>query len=198
MTLLKVPRILILLAVFLAMTDLAHARKSQLHVRTGILNGKFNGLFTGKFELNGAVDVDYEMFLSNDTSFLFRFIQGFDSPDSRPFYTYAGTGARRYIWGKGTSMDQSDATLQITSHPTMRVYIGGDLGISQVIVKSFGPTVQAVANMVDLGFNVGGIYQLTESFGVELHGGLAFGYGMSSTHANGHTERLMIGATYFF
>jgi hypothetical protein len=65
-------------------------------------------------------------------------------------------------------------------------------------VKSFGPTVQAVANMVDLGFNVGGIYQLTESFGVELHGGLAFGYGMSSTHANGHTERLMIGATYFF
>ena len=191
-------RIILAVVVFLVATESAWARNSQLHVRTGILNGKFNGLFSGSFMLNGAVDVDYEMFLSNDTSFLFRFIQGFDSPDSRPFYTYAGTGARSYFWGKGTMVDQSDTTLQITSHPTLRAYVGGDVGISQVVVKSFGPTVQAVANMVDIGVNVGAIYQMTRHFGLEVHGGLSFGYGMSSTHANGHTERLLLGVTYFF
>lgn len=182
----------------MAGTESAWGRDSQLHVRTGILNGKFKGLFSGSFMLSGAVDIDYEIFLSNDTSFLFRFIQGFDSPDSRPFYTYSGTGGRHYFMGKGTVVDQSDDKLQISSKPTIRAYVGFDAGIAQVIVRSFGPTVQAVANMVDIGMNVGAIYQMTSRFGLEVHGGLSFGYGMSSTHANGHTERLLMGVSYFF
>ena len=70
--------------------------------------------------------------------------------------------------------------------------------MSQVIVRSFGPTVQAVANMIDFGPNVGAIYQLTQNFGLEAHAGVTFGYGMSSTNATGHTERLMLGLTYLF
>jgi hypothetical protein len=170
----------------------------QIHMRSGFLNGKYDGLFSGKFYLTGALDIDFEFFLENEASLYFRFIQGYDTPDSRPFYTYAGVGARHYFWGRGMASDQEGQGISVTSLPTFRTYVGADLGISQVIVKSFGPTVQAVANMFDVGANVGAVYQLSRHFGVEAHAGMAFGYGMSSTYATGYTERLFFGANYTF
>jgi hypothetical protein len=188
----------VIVFVLAAAGEYARARETQFHLRTGVLTGKYSGLFSGKFDLYTTLDLDFELFMNNKSSFLFRFIQGFDSPDSRPFYTNAGIGMRYYFFGRGASEMRSTAGLGISSEPTLRAYVGGDAGISQVLVKSFGPTVQAVANMVDFGGNVGAIYQLSSKFGVEAHVGASYGYGMSSTNATGSTMRFMGGITYFF
>lgn len=172
-------------------------RKSQLHVRTGILSGEYKGTFNGNFEVTSALDFDYEIFIANSTSVLFRFLQGLDS-DSRPFYTYAGSGMRYFFNSKGTSADQSEGGLSIVSRPRIRTYLGGDFGVAQVIVRSFGPNVQSVANMLDIGANLGAIWQINDNLGLEVHLGTSVGYGMSSTPQNGNSTRMFIGGSYFF
>jgi hypothetical protein len=177
-----------------ATTDI---RKSQVHVRTGILSGSYKGTFSGEFEVTSALDFDFEMFIANTTSVLFRFLQGLDS-DSRPYYTYAGSGMRYFFDSKGTSADQSEGGLSIVSRPRIRTYLGGDLGVAQVIVRSFGPNVQSVANMLDVGANLGAIWQINDNLGLEVHVGKSVGYGMSSTPQNGDSTRYFIGGSYFF
>ena len=188
---------LILFILFFHGLHFAHAMQSQVHLRTGLLNGSYDGIFEGEFDISAAMDVDYEFFVSNDTTGLFRFIQGLDS-DSRPFYTYAGAGMRYYWRSKGMYTEQQDVGMFISSRPRLRFYVGGDLGVSQVIVKSFGPNVQSVANMTDIGANIGAIRQLNDRFGLEAHLGFSYGYGLSSTPTNGNTTRVFVGASYFF
>ncbi len=180
-------------------TVVAYARKSQFHLRTGLLTGSYNGTFKGTWDVSNAFDLEYEQFIANDGSLLFRFVQGIDTPDSRPFYTYAGVGFRHYFRsGKGSYSEQQEGGIYISTRPKIRFYTGADMGISQVIVKSFGPNVQSVANMMDVNVNLGSIYQVNDSFGVEAHLGYSGGYGISSTPTNGNTQRYFLGGTYFF
>lgn len=192
------------LVLFLLLTSLmlksegTWAKDTQVHFRVGYLAGKFGGLFTGEFQIDAAMDIDFENFLNHNTSYHFRFIQGLDSQSSRPFYTYAGLGLRRYVLGRGRALEQATDYVALSVQPTLRAYVSADMGVSQVLVKSFGPTVQAVANMLDLSASVGAVYQLTRHFGVEAQAGMSYGYGISSINASGQTQRLLIGLTYFF
>ncbi len=174
-------------------------RKSQAHVRTGILTGDYNGAFKGNWDVGNAFDLEYEFFVANDGAFLFRFIQALDMPDSTPFYTYAGFGFRHYFKsGKGTFNEQESNGIYISVKPKYRFYGGIDAGVAQVIVKSFGPNVQSVANMIDANLNLGAIYQINDKFGLEAQVGYSGGFGISSTPTNGSTERYFLGGTYFF
>jgi hypothetical protein len=197
----KSPRYLFLMMtlVFFFTAQKSFARKSQLHVRTGLMKGHYNGTFEGNWDVSNAFDLEYELFIANDGAVVFRITQGIDTPDARPFYTYAGAGFRHY-WksGKGSYSEQEDKGMYISTKPRIRFYTGADLGIAQVIVRSFGPNVQSVANMVDANVNVGAIYQLNEKFGIEAHLGYSSGYGISSTPTNGNTQRYFLGGTYFF
>lgn len=191
--------VLLLLSMLTISVQSAHARKSQAHVRTGLMTGSYNGTFEGSWEVSNAFDLEYELFVANDGAILFRFVQGIDTPDSRPFYTYGGMGFRHYLnYGKGSYSEQQDSGMYISTKPRIRYYVGADMGISQVIVRSFGPNVQSVANLVDVNVNLGAIYQITDSFGAEAHLGYSSGYGISSTPTNGNTQRYFIGGTYFF
>ncbi|MCB0350321.1 MAG: hypothetical protein KDD38_04000 [Bdellovibrionales bacterium] len=199
----KSPKHLFIFALFtfvlMFLSQNAQARKSQLHVRTGLMTGSYNGTFQGTWEVSNAFDLEYELFVANDGAMLFRLMQGIDTPDSRPFYTFGGVGFRHYFRsGKGSFSEQEDSGMFISTRPRIRFYAGIDAGISQVIVKSFGPNVQSVANMLDININVGAIYQINDSFGLEGHLGYSGGYGISSTPTNGNTQRYFLGGTYFF
>jgi hypothetical protein len=180
---------------------LAHGddqRQFQIFVRSGMIEGSYAGVFSGSFRVNLAFDIGTEYHVASDGSVLVRFIQALDSPDSVPFYTYAGTGMRYYFKGRGSYVVQSDETTFISSRPKWRTYMGGELGIAQVIVKSFGPVIQSVANMLETGGNVGAIYQISEKIGIEAQIGGTLGYGISSTSVSGSTFRIFLGGTYFF
>ena len=121
--------------------EIVTVRKSQLHLRVGYLAGQYSGTFEGEFVVYEALDLDYELFLSNDGSVIFRFIQALDDPDTVPFYTYAGAGYRYYWRSKGPLTIQKGDGLFIESIPKLRFYTGIDLGVAQVLTKSFGPNV---------------------------------------------------------
>lgn len=170
----------------------------QLYVRTGVIEGSYDGTFEGNFTVNLALDIGGEYFVAPDGSVLARFILALDSPDSVPFYTYTGSGFRHYFEGRGPSSEQSDGTLSISLRPKLRTYIAGEIGIAQVIVKSFGPVVQSVASLVEFGVNTGAIYQISNKLGLEAQIGGTLGYGVSSTSVSGSTLRALAGITYFY
>jgi hypothetical protein len=191
-------RILLFILSFSVSAKALDVRDSQFHFRTGMLNGKYSGTFEGDFSVTAALDMEFEFFVLSNGAVPFRFIQAMDSPDSRPFYTYAGSGYRYYWRSRGMYSFQKMEGVMIEALPRYRMYLGAEAGVAQVLVKSFGPNVQSVANMFEVGVNVGAIYQITRKLGVEGQAGTTFGYGVSSTPTNGSTVRALIGASYFF
>lgn len=170
----------------------------QMFVRSGMIQGEYDGTFSGEFTVNLALDIGAEYYIGPDGAVLVRFIQALDSPNSVPFYTYAGSGMRHYYMGRGPFNVQSDETTFISSRPKVRAYVGAEIGVAQVIVKTFGQVLQSVANMAEFGLNTGAIYQVSDRLGIEAHVGGTLGYGISSTSASGHTLRGLVGVTYFF
>lgn len=197
----KLLRFATLTTIFFLLSPLAMAHdesRFQIFVRSGYIQGEYDGTFSGEFIVNLAFDVGAEYYVGPEGSVLVRFIQALDSPNSVPFYTYAGSGIRHYYMGRGPYNVQTDETTFISSRPKLRAYVGGELGVAQVIVKSFGQVLQSVANMAEFGLNTGAIYQVSDKVGLEAHVGGTLGYGISSTSASGHTLRAMVGITYFF
>lgn len=177
----------------------AHGSKDfQVFLRTGVIDGHYNGTFSGSFRVDMAFDLGTEYYVAPDSSVLVRFVEALGSPDSVPFYTYAGMGFRHYIGARGSFMERSDDSVLISSRPKLRTYVAGEFGLAQVIVKTFGPVVQSVANMVETGLNAGAIYQVSENVGFEVQVGGTLGYGISSTSVNGNTLRFLVGGTHYF
>lgn len=170
----------------------------QIVLRSGQVNGNYNGVFSGSFQVNLALDLGVEYFTSTDTAVIVRFIEALDSPDSVPFYTYMGSGQKFYLSGRGPYNVQSDKTTYISARPKLRYYAAWELGVAQVIVKTFGPVIQSVANMAEAGANVGAIYQITDKFGLDVQVGGTLGFGISSTSVNGSTTRFLAGVTHYF
>lgn len=172
--------------------------KFQIVLRAGQVSGNYNGVFSGSFKVDLALDLGVEYFTSTDTAVIVRFVEALDSPDSVPFYTYMGSGQKFYLSGRGPYNVQSDKTTYISARPKLRYYAAWELGVAQVIVKTFGPVIQSVANMAELGANVGAIYQITDNFGIDAQIGGTLGFGISSTSVNGSTTRFLAGISHFF
>lgn len=189
----------LLLISFICESAMANEKSDfQMYVRTGTIYGNYDGVFDGEFNVDLAFDIGGEYFVAPNGSVIFRFIHALDNPDSVPFYTYTGSGFRYYFDGRGPRSEQQDRTLFFSSNPKLRLYAATELGVAQVIVKTFGPVVQSVASMVEWGLNTGGIYQISKNVGVEVQVGGTLGFGISSTSVNGSTARALVGMTYFF
>jgi hypothetical protein len=171
---------------------------TQLHVRTGFLDGKYFGPTSGDFVVTSTLDIDHETFIANRRSRVFRTILGIDMISAKPFYTYAGTGMRFYLNSKGMFFDRNDESYRILSYPRFRYYLGWDAGIAQVIVRSLGKVLQVVSSMIDVGGCAGAIWQIDRDFGIETHFGITSGYGFSSVAVIGYSTRLLVGMTYYF
>ncbi|MEQ1875609.1 MAG: hypothetical protein ABL958_03120 [Bdellovibrionia bacterium] len=171
---------------------------TQLHVRTGLLDGKYFGATSGDFQVTSTLDIDHETFIANRRSRVFRAILGIDLISAKPFYTYAGTGMRFYVNSKGMRFDRSDDQYALMSYPRYRYYFGWDAGIAQVIVRSLGKVLQVVSSMIDIGVCGGAVWQVDRDFGIDLHVGVTSGYGFSSVAVVGYTTRALLGMTYYF
>ncbi|MEO5969696.1 MAG: hypothetical protein ABIQ95_07185 [Bdellovibrionia bacterium] len=176
------------------------ATVSQFHFRMGYLNTGFSGVLTGSFSNINAFDLEYEILTSSHASFTLRTTLVYDISNARVLYSYTGIGRRFYLFSNGMAYDFSDSSTgdQVVSNPQWRTYVGGDFGLSQVVVKSFGTVLQTQSALVEFGPNVGGIFQLSKSFGLELQLGLSLGLGFSSVSVSAVTVRSLIGGTYYF
>jgi len=198
----------LLLVFFLTLTqiltqqDLVYAddsnSASQFHFRTGFVEAKVSGVVTNSFRLSLPIDMEYELFRSTRSSYTLRMMIGYDISGARIPYIYTGIGRRFYFSSTGMEVDESGSGMRVVSMPLWRYYFGGDIGLSQTTVTSFGTVLQSQSVGLDLGPNAGIIYQLTKSFGLEFQGGVNFALGFTTVSVNTFTYRALLGGTYFF
>jgi len=156
---------------FLAIApSLARATEdSQLHVRGGYFHATYWGPQSGNISIPSTFDVEYERFLSNQSSLVFRYTMAMDLDTSRPYYNYAGTGMRYYFGSKGMEVDTKEMGVTISAIPRWRYYYGWDVGIGVGIVQTVGSILQIMTTVADAGLCLGTIYQLNKRFGAEVH-----------------------------
>lgn len=187
------------LAVLLFMPWQSHATEpQQISVRTGVVGGSYAGTRTGTFLVPSSFDIDYELFQSVHRSLFFRALLALELPDSLPRYSYFGTGIRYYFGSQGIQWQKTDGHISVSSIPTWRYYVEGNVGISIVIIQSFGSVLQIVSDMFDVGASVGVIRQITPQlgFGAQIGGSSAMGF--TSSSLIGFTYRGLAGITYSF
>jgi hypothetical protein len=123
-----------------------------------------------------------------------------DFSDGRVVYAYSGVGKRYYILSGGIRYDYSNnnSSEQLISFPKWRAYLGGDLGISQLVVQVLSLTTISSTALLEFGPSAGAIFQYDKSFGLELAGGLSAGLGFAGLSTSALTARFFIGGSYYF
>jgi hypothetical protein len=190
-------KFLLVFLVFLFST-VSFAEDTQLHVRMGLLSGKYTGPENGQFNIPNAFDLEYESFKANNRSLTFRGIIAMELKTSKPFYTYFGSGYRWYFASKGMQVERADENVVVTAVPRARYYFGVDVGISQAIIRSLGRVLQVVSTMVDIGPHIGATYQVDRRLALEAHIGVTTGQGFSSISVIGFSTRALGGFVYHF
>lgn len=191
---------LILIAALWPHKSLADSnRQTLVHVLLGNVSGSFTGDSEGEFSISQALNTEIEFLYNPKTSFILRNILAIDQATSKNIYNLTSIG-QRYYWRGVTSpteiVDVDGSKYSIL--PKHRYYIGYDVGISQVVVTSLGPILDAVSTMLDVGVNLGGIYQITEKWAFEGQAAMTKTQGFSAISVNGTTSRMMLGVAYFF
>ena len=82
--------------------------------------------------------------------------------------------------------------------PTTQYDFAADVGVSQVIIESFGDVLQIIGSMFELGVGVGANHHITRDFSVQARVGISTGYGFTSVGLIGVTGRALVGAAYYF
>lgn len=171
---------------------------NELSIRTGLLSGKYSGQFKDSFTIASTFDIDYQFTRTRRQANYFRFTMALDYPDSRPFYTYTGTGYRFFLNSIGRDFLGQEESVIMSLSPRLRFFLAPEFGVAQVIVKSFGPTIQSVSNLFEIGVHSGAILQITRRLSAEIQPGITFGYGFSSVATTGINLRLLGGLRYAF
>ena len=179
----------------------AHAeergKESQFHFRVGKVSGSYSGPVSGTFSVSNSLDFEGEFFTAPKTSWTFRSILAHDLSAGRMMYAYAGVGHNWYLWSDRVKMDAPDGATSFSSIPRWRYYIGADIGISQAIVYTYSPVLQAVSVLIDFGGHCAVIYQVNRSFGIEGQFGYTMGFGFSSVSVGATTNRFLFGVSYY-
>ena len=174
-------------------------RQTLVHVLLGNVSGSFTGDSEGEFSISQALNTEIEFLYNPKTSFILRNILAIDQSTSKNIYNLTSIG-QRYYW-KGVTAPTEIIDVDGSKYsilPKQRYYIGYDVGVSQVVVTSLGPILDAVSTMVDVGVNAGGMYQLTDKWAIEAQAAFTRTQGFSAISVTGTTTRLMAGLAFFF
>jgi len=178
----------------------AEGNGSQLHTRMGYFHAGYSlqGVTQTSVSLMSAFDLEYEMFSEMRGSYTFRTIIGYNFGKSMMDYNYIGLGRRYYLWSDGQPLAVSEGATQISTMPKLRYYVGGDLGISRIVLEPRGTTAEVASSLIDFGGHFGSIYQISPNLGLEAHAGLSYGWGFSRVAAGTVIMKFFLGTSFFF
>jgi uncharacterized protein YfiM (DUF2279 family) len=176
----------------------AQAATSELQVRTGLVVSNYSGPVEGTMIAPATIDVEYGVFQSNRRSVNFRLTFATSLPDVKGEYLSAGAGQRFFFGAKGASYEGEGAGVRVSVSPKWRTYVGYDAGLTQMIVKSFGKTIQITSSLIEASANVGCIYQIDEKLGIGAQASAGMGFGFSSVAVMAVNGRLLTGVSYLF
>ena len=168
---------------------------NQVHVRTGLISTKFEGLLPLRNSTFTTLAADCDLFSTQTEAYNLMVGLSYDPTMSSVNYMHVGIGRRFYL--NSESVMPGAITENGDPISSYKFFLGPDLGISNKVVlsKTFG---SLVANDLDLGLSTGVIYQISPSFGLEFYGRGSRGFSFGTISANDITLEAMIGITQFF
>lgn len=189
---------------FLYTLQVAHAggpMADQIHLRTGMVTSSLGtsvGSEGGAFSVMPSFDAEYERFVSDQKSFLYRGTLALEMATTVTRYLYFGVGQRYYVNSRGSALRAITPDVTVTVQPNFRYYFGWDAGMSQIVVNVLTASLQSFTTAVDLGGVGGAIYQISENIGLEAQMAVSYAYGFSSVPATGMVMKGFGGLTYYY
>jgi len=177
---------------------IAQARPSELHVRTGGFWGKYTGPIENEVTVPGVLDIDYSIFTSNTTAVNFRSLVVIEFPKVKNYYNFAGVGLRFFTRGPAYEINTEEDGFNYQAMPKWRTYFGGELGLAQATVISYGNVLQTSSSLVMLHLNAGAIYRINSEIGISAQLNLGVGSGYSSVAVLTHNLMGLVGLCLFF
>jgi hypothetical protein len=175
------------------------SKKTQVHLLMGPISGSFSGASSGDFSVPSALNTEIEFIYDPKLSLILRNIIAFDATTSKNVYSLTSIGQRNYWRGSNLPLEINDKNgNKYTFRPKQRFYFGWDVGVSQAVITSLGPVLDAVSTMFDFGVNTGFIHQLGDNWGLEAQLGYTQTFGFSSVSVNGSTMRLLVGVAFYY
>ena len=175
----------------------------QAHFRSGLIQGNFSGStsegeVSGDFSAVTSMDLEFEYFADNQSSYVTRATILGDQSTGELSYFYMGLGYKRYIFSQGRYLESLGDELTFSIVPKWRYYVQGDVGLANVKIEQVTESLSAEANLVELGGSGGVIYQMTKSTGIEAIVGVSSGVPISSIAVSSLVIKVLIGATAYF
>lgn len=170
----------------------------QLHFRSGYFMAQVSGAVSSSLTLPVAFDFEYEIFKSLRSSTLLTANISYDATSGRVPYNRVALGRRYYFSAIGTGVDASDGGQRVFARPRFRYFASGLMGISQLTVKTVGAALEASSTCMEISGGLGGIYQLSQSLGLEFSGGVVAGLGFTAVSVNYIGFNFLVGVTYAF
>lgn len=171
-------------------------RGSLLHIRTGMLGGSVKSTtFGSSVSVPTALDVEFEFLLGHGRSTFMRTVLGYELSSSRLPYAGLLTGLRFDMIGSAARQDYAAGGDFVEKSPRFRLYVGGDLGVSQMTVQTVGPVLSVNTALIEFGGSVGAVWAVGQKLGIELHGAYGMGMGFANISASASIYRLFLGVT---
>lgn len=168
-----------------------------MHVRTGYLWGDYSGVISGTVKEATSVDLEFEQVYSNKNSYFFRTTAVFDTEQSIFRHFYLGGGMKYYLGSKAMLIEAESKETIFKVSPRWRFYVGFDLGISHIVLKTFGELLQISTSAYEYGPMLGTIYNVTARLGLELNATVQVSTGFTTVSTGGVTYKGMAGLSYF-
>jgi hypothetical protein len=119
-------------------------------------------------------------------------------PKVKNYYNFAGVGLRFFTRGPAYEINTEEDGFNYQAMPKWRTYFGGELGLAQATVISYGNVLQTSSSLVMLHLNAGAIYRINSEIGISAQLNLGFGSGYSSVAVLTHNLMGLVGLCLFF
>ena len=181
------------------------ATASQMHVRTGMVQGSISGAATSAqqnaaakgFSIANSFDVDVEFFKTSKRSIFIRSTLAYDLSDSRVKYFYVGVGRRWYLGSDGMMFDASDQGTAVSWQPKNRYYLGVDGGISQTLALSLTQAFGEYSTGIEVGAHGGATIPVGKTLGLDVQAGFGYAYGFTSVSVTTTVIRFLVGVSLY-
>ena len=169
----------------------------NFNIGTGMVNGTYSNPIQEAYAGSSAVGTGFsvtpsfafnvEIFSTVQKSWNVKAQISLDSADNKMRYSYLGGGAN-YYFGAGNIMSSMD---ERWNH-----YAGYDIGLSRIIIESFGPSLNAVSTAIDVGGHIGTNYRLNKEWKINAEVGYSHAFGFSTVSSNGSNIKSFVGISH--
>jgi hypothetical protein len=177
------PLRLSLAALLFGMGAAASADMTDVWIRSGFLEGQYQGknLSSGTFHTDVNLEAEFWLYQKPTQALAFRLLVANESDLGRTRFLGAGAGQRYFIFSDGRVVEQETAAGFVEIRPRWAPFIGWDVDAGQFLVLPVGDVLSAYATMLDVDASLGARYFFSKTFSMDALAGYTYGTSITSS-----------------